>query len=244
MGRYKIIIQYDGSIFNGWQFQKESKTVQGEIENALKKISGYDSRIPVHGSGRTDTGVHAKGQVAHFDMNTKLGTDKLRNAINANISNFCRVMKVLKVNNDFHSRFDAKRRFYRYQIYNGESLLYKNQAWLKKHIDIKKLNAISKIILGKHDFLSFSKFRPNQLNTECEIYTSEWVSNEKMTVYNIVGNRFLHHMVRYLVGTIIKVAEGLYNIEKFKSLLNEPRKNVQIYKAPPNGLILARVDYE
>ena len=94
MGRYKIIIQYDGSIFNGWQFQKESKTVQGEIENALKKISGYDNRIPVHGSGRTDTGVHAQGQVAHFDMNTKLDTDKLRNAINANISNFCSVMEV------------------------------------------------------------------------------------------------------------------------------------------------------
>ena len=244
MGRYKIIIQYDGSFFNGWQVQKEQKTVQGEIENALKKISGYDIRIPVHGSGRTDAGVHAKGQVAHFDMKTKLGIDKLHNAINANISNYCKVMKVKKVNNDFHSRFDAKRRFYSYQIYNGESLLYKNQAWLKKNVDIKKLNLISKTILGKHDFLSFSKFRPNQLNTECEIYTSKWISNEKMVIYNIVGNRFLHHMVRYLVGTIIKVAEGFYDIEKFKSLLSEPRKDVQIHKAPANGLILTKVEYE
>ena len=244
MHRYKIIIQYDGSSFSGWQLQKNRNTVQGQIENALKIISGSKNRIAVHGAGRTDSGVHAHGQVAHFDLDTNLKSMDLCNAINFNTSQNCRVMYIEKVANNFESRFDAIKRWYRYQIYLGSSLLYRNQAWLINDIDIKILEELSKTIIGEHDFLSFSKFRPEQKNTNSIIYESIWKKKDKMLVYEISGNRFLHHMVRYLVGTMVQVARGQYSKEKLSSLLHEPRKNVQIHRAPANGLILLKVEYD
>ena len=244
MKRYKIIIQYDGSYYNGWQIQKNYQTVQGVIENALKIISGLNNKIRVHGSGRTDAGVHALGQVAHFDLSTRLKLNDLQNALNSNLSENCRILNIKKINNDFHARYDAKKRYYHYQIYTGDSILYKNQAWLVKELDLDILNSISKLIIGTHDFLSFSKFRNDIKNTKCIIFNSTWSKLDDMFIYKISGNRFLHHMVRYLVGTIIKVSEGKYDINKFKSLLHEPRKNVQIHRAPSNGLILFKVEYD
>ena len=244
MHRYKIIIQYDGSSFSGWQLQKNRDTVQGEIENALKIISGSNDRIAVHGSGRTDSGVHAYGQVAHFDLETNLKSIDLCNAINSNTSQNCKIMSIEKVANDFESRFDAIKRRYRYQVYLGNSLLYRNQAWLINDLDIKILEDLSGIIIGEHDFLSFSKYRPEQKNTNSIIYESVWEKNDKMLVFEISGNRFLHHMVRYLVGTMVEASRGLYPKDKFSSLLHEPRKNVQIHRAPANGLILLKVEYD
>ena len=153
MHRYKIIVQYDGSSFSGWQLQKNRNTVQGEIENSLKIISGSNDRIAVHGAGRTDSGVHAYGQVAHFDFDTNLKSIDLSNAINSNTSKDCRIMSIEKVDKDFESRFDAIRRRYRYQIYLGSSLLFRNQAWLINDIEIKILEEISQMIIGEHDFL-------------------------------------------------------------------------------------------
>jgi len=242
--RYKILIQYDGSSYNGWQLQKNKRTVQGEIENALKIISRSKHRIAVHGSGRTDSGVHAYGQVAHFDLNTNLKSVELCNAINANTYEDCRIMSVEKVENDFESRFDAITRRYRYQVYLGSSLLYRNQAWLINKIKIDILEELSEIIIGEHDFLSFSKYRPEKKNTKSIIYESTWRKKDKMLSYEISGNRFLHHMVRYLVGTMVQVSRGIFTKEKFTSLLHHPRKNVQIYRAPANGLILLKVEYE
>ena len=244
MPRFKIIIQYDGSSFSGWQIQKNRKTVQSEIENALKVISESKFRIPVHGSGRTDSGVHAYGQVAHFDLDTKLGPIELCNAINSNTAKECKIMSVVEVDSDFESRFDARKRWYRYQVYRGSSILYRNQTWIINDIDVEILSSMSKIILGEHDFLSFSKYRPKQKNTRSVIFDSNWQENENMLTYEISGNRFLHHMVRYLVGTMVQVSRGQFSIEQFRSLLHEPRKNVQIHRAPACGLILLRVEYD
>ena len=244
MQRYKIIIQYDGSSFSGWQLQKNKKTVQGEIENALSIISGLKDRIVVHGAGRTDSGVHAYGQVAHFDLNTNLKSFDLCNAINFNTSQDCKIMSIEKVASDFESRFDAKKRWYRYQIYLGSSLLYKNQAWIINNVDIKMLKELSGMIIGEHDFLSFCKYRPEQKNTKSIIYESVWKKKDKMLFYDISGNRFLHHMVRYLVGTMVQASRGQYPKEYLSSLLHEPRKNVQIHRAPANGLILLKVEYD
>ena len=244
MHRYKIIIQYDGSSFSGWQLQKNSSTVQGQIENALKIISGSENRIAVHGAGRTDSGVHAYGQVAHFDLDTNLKSKDLCNAINSNISEDIRIMSIKKISNYFESRYDAIRRRYRYQVYLGNSLLFRNQAWLVNDIDIIILEELSKMIIGEHDFLSFSKYRSEQKNTNSIIYESVWNKNDRMLLYEVSGNRFLHHMVRYLVGTMVQISRGLYPKDKFSSLLHEPRKNVQIHRAPANGLILLKVEYE
>ena len=244
MQRYKIIIQYDGSSFSGWQLQKNRNTVQGEIENALRIISGSKDRIAVNGSGRTDSGVHAYGQVAHFDLDTNLTSVDLSNAINSNTSEDCRIMSIKKVGSNFESRFDAIKRRYRYQIYLGSSLLYRNQAWLINDIEMNMLHQLSQMIIGEHDFLSFSKNRLEQKNTNSIIYESVWKKKDKMLLYEISGNRFLHHMVRYLVGTMVQVSRGLYPKREFSSLLHQPRKNVQIHRAPANGLILLRVEYD
>ena len=244
MHRYKIIIQYDGSSFSGWQLQKNRNTVQGDIENALKIISGSKNRIAVHGAGRTDSGVHAYGQVAHFDLDTNLKSSDLCNAINSNTSRDCKIMFLEKVDSDFESRFDAKKRTYRYQVYLGNSLLYRNQAWLINDIDINILKELSDLIIGEYDFLSFSKYRPEQKHTNSIVYESVWKKKDKMLAYEISGNRFLHHMVRYLVGTMVQVSRGRYTKAKFSSLLHEPQKNVQIHRAPANGLILLKVEYD
>ena len=244
MQRYKIIIQYDGSSFSGWQLQKNRNTVQGELENALKIISGSKDRIAVHGAGRTDAGVHAYGQVAHFDLDTNIRSADLRNAINSKTSQNCRIMSIEKVDNNFQSRFDAIKRIYRYQVYLGNSLLYRNQAWLINNIDIKVLQELSLMIIGEYDFLSFSKYRSEQKNTNSTIYESVWKKKDKMLLYEISGNRFLHHMVRYLVGTMVQVSRGQYSKDELCSLLHKPRKNVQIHRAPANGLILLKVEYD
>ena len=243
MRRYKITIQYDGSSFNGWQIQKNRKTVQGELENALKVISGSKLRIPVNGAGRTDSGVHAYGQVAHFDLNTRLDPNKLSDAINANTTKDCKIMSVVKVDSKFESRFNAKKRWYRYQIYKGSSILFRNQAWLINNMDVKVLKSLAETILGEHDFLSFSKYRADKKNTKSVIYDSKWKEKDNMLTYEISGNRFLHHMVRYLVGTMVQASRGQFTNDQFRSLLQEPRKNVQIHRAPACGLILLRVEY-
>lgn len=244
MSRYKITVQYDGSFFSGWQLQNEKKTVQGEIENALKVISGTKNRVPVHGSGRTDAGVHALGQVAHFDLDTKLNNVELCNAINYNTPQEIKIMSVVEISSDFEARFNAIKRHYRYQVYTGSSILYRNQAWSINDINLALLNSLSETIIGEHDFLSFAKFNPLKSNTKSIIYDSIWKKDKSMLIYDISGNRFLHHMVRYIVGTMVQVSRGRFNVDEFSSLLHQPRKNVQIHRAPACGLILLRVEYD
>ena len=127
---------YDGTNYQGWQIQKEGRTVQGIIENAFKDLSGLDERIHIKGSGRTDAGVHALGQVAHVDFDTNLNIQVFKNALNAKLPEDCRIISVKQVNKDFHSRYDAKKRYYRYQCYHGDSILFRNQCWIINNIDI------------------------------------------------------------------------------------------------------------
>ena len=245
MHRYKIVIQYDGSFFKGWQLQKNEKTVQGDIENALKFIARSKSRIILKGSGRTDAGVHAMGQVAHFDLNTHLTENQLMNALNFYTDKNCKIMSLCKIHDEFDSRFDAKTRTYIYQIYTGKSILYRNQAWLKNgSIDTKILNKLAKYIVGEHDFLSFSKYNPEIKNTRSTIYYSKWHAAEEFLSYKISANRFLHHMIRYLVGVMVSVCEKRFTVKHFKTLLHEPQKNVQIHRAPACGLQLLEVEYD
>ena len=245
MNRFKIVIQYDGSFFKGWQSQKNKKTVQGDIENALKIITRSRSRIILKGSGRTDAGVHAMGQVAHFDLDTHLTENQIKNALNFYTDENCKIMSLCKVHDRFDSRFDAKKRAYIYQIYTGKSILYRNQAWLKNDsLDIKILNQLAGYIIGEHDFLSFSKYNPEIKNTRSIIYHSKWHAEKKFLLYKICANRFLHHMIRYLVGMMVAVSEERFSVKHFKTLLHEPQKNVQIHRAPACGLQLLEVEYD
>ena len=244
MKRFKLLIKYDGERFCGWQIQKDKRTVQGVIENALSQVFKIKSRVIVFGAGRTDSGVHAYQQVAHFNFLTNLNENILKNALNSKLEIDCKIISVRIVNNDFHARFSAVRRQYLYQCYTGNSILYRNQSWLLNKINLRCLNSLAKEIIGTHDFLSFSKYNPKLSNTKCKIFESKWTLYEDMIIYNIVSNRFLHHMIRYLVGTMIAVSEDRFSKKSFKILLENPKKNVRIFKAPPQGLILNRIDYE
>lgn len=243
MSRYKITIQYDGTNYFGWQMQSHKRTIQSEIEKALAPLN-TNNRVIITGAGRTDTRVHAFGQVAHFDLDTNLKTTQLLSALNARLPDDISIVDVAETSDEFHARFTAKKRYYRYQCYLGDNLLFKNQTWLIDNIDKSLLDVFAKKIIGTHDFLSFSKLNKQLKNTVCDIYASKWFTSENMLIFNVCGNRFLHHMVRYLVGTMVAGAQGKVSLEYFEDLLINPQKNVKIFKAPPEGLILDKIDYD
>ena len=244
MKRYKITIQYDGSYFFGWQLQKNQKTVQGLLEKTFQKISKVSNRIIVFGAGRTDTGVHAFGQVAHVDLNVKLNEQKIKDALNGNLPRYCRVLEVKKAKLDFNARFNATSREYIYQCYTGKSFLFYNQSWILPRLDIKFLNNLSQNLVGKLDFLSFSKFRKDLKDTNCNIFSAIWKKDKEMYTFYIKANRYLHHMIRYIIGSMIAVYQNKMSEKEFILLIKDPRKNVHIFKAPPQGLILNKVNYD
>ena len=244
MKRYKLLIKYDGEKFYGWQIQKYKRTVQGLIENALSLVFKLKSRVIVHGAGRTDSGVHAYQQVAHFDFLTKLNEKDLKNALNSKLDIDCKIISIKTVDKNFHARFSALKRQYLYQCYIGNSILFRNQSWILNEVKLRCINSLAKEIIGTHDFLSFSKYNPDINNTKCKISESKWIRNNDMVIFSIVSNRFLHHMIRYLVGTMIAVSENRFSKNKFIFLLKNPKKNVRVFKAPPQGLILNKIDYE
>jgi len=241
--RFKITLHYDGTGFRGWQLQNKERTVQGEIEDALQ-ILNKKKLIRVHGAGRTDTGVHALGQVAHFDFNTDMDTCALKDALNGNLARDVRVMDCAVVSPEFHARFSALRRYYQYRCRTNVFLLDRNYTWATGPVDLSLLNEAASVIIGNHDFTSFSKNSEDLDHRRCIIYDSVWKENGDVVNYHVSANRFLHHMVRYLVGTMLEISRGKIKIEQFKELINHPIENVNIYKAPPQGLVLTRVDYD
>ncbi len=241
--RYKIILQYDGSRFFGWQLQKKERTVQGELESILRKLNQGD-RVIVVGAGRTDTGVHAWGQTAHFDLDTRLSDQDLLNALNGNCPPDLAIRELTRVPDEFHARFSATSRTYRYQCYTGDRLWYRNQAWFCSGMTLSTLRSCTEIIQGVHDFTSFSRQSTPKDHYQCTILNSCWREEGEFVNFTITANRFLHHMVRYLVGTMVAVGQGKMTMNAFQTLLNEPRSQVHLFKAPSQGLILESVAYE
>ena len=224
MPRYKIIVAYDGTNFEGWQIQKNSRTVQGVIEDALKIINNNKS-IKIFGSGRTDSGVHAIAQVAHFDFDFKERPEfDLKNAINGNLPHEIRITNYVKVPSNFHARFSALSRSYKYKLRTNDYIFDNNYTWRVGKLNLSLLNELASMIIGTHDFTSFSKISSNLNSRKCNIYESSWYKKDYLLVYKITGNRFLHHMVRYLVGTMVEVSRGNYKKENFINLINNPQK--------------------
>ena len=240
--RYKIIIQYDGSDYHGWQIQKNHITIQSEIENALMDL--ISKKITITGSGRTDAGVHALGQVAHFDLNEKIDPKVIMNALNAKMNKDIRVISCTNVNSNFHARFSASKRFYSYRLRTDTFVLDRNYTHQTSSLNLDLLNEASQLVIGEHDFTSFSKNNSDITNRKCIIFDSIWKANMSVLNYSISGNRFLHHMIRYLVGVMISVSENRSSLKHFKTLLHEPQKNVQIHRAPACGLQLLEVEYD
>ena len=242
MPRYKIVIEYDGTDYSGWQRQPNSPTVEEEIEKALSQI--LREPIDIKGQGRTDSGVHAEAQVAHFDISRELNSGQLLYALLGVLPRDIAVYEMKEVSDDFHARFDAKSRRYRYQIMTRPGPLRRHQALMVlNELDVDAMRRCADMIHGIHNFESFTKSSAGQEHTKCDIICSEFEQNGSMLIYYIEANRFLHHMVRRLVGTILQVGKGKENVNYFEQLLHNPQKKISGHGAPARGLILEKVTY-
>ncbi|NQV48983.1 MAG: tRNA pseudouridine(38-40) synthase TruA [Candidatus Marinimicrobia bacterium] len=242
--RVALHIQYDGTAYYGWQVQADPQTVQGTLERALAEV--FHRSIGIIGSGRTDSGVHALGQVAHFDIDqTSIPPVKMWRAINQHLPADIRVIGSVQVKADFHSRFLPEYREYRYQITGRPNVLNRNKQWFVRFpLDIEKLESATKLILGKHDFSSFCFAGTETENMICTITSASWLTDiEAGFSFVIRGNRFLHHMVRMLVGSMVEVARGKWELQRFVELLNQPDRKAHSVTAPALGLTLMRVSY-
>ncbi len=244
MSRFALIIEYDGTNYAGWQLQNDQPTIQGAIENALQQLTQRNVRVT--GSGRTDAGVHARAQVAHFDSRkSTLSEENYRRGLNTYLNDDIIVKDCQKVADDFHARFQAIQRDYSYSITSVPVAIHRQYLWyVPDSLDLNLLEQAAEIIPGKHDFRSFMHAQSDVRSTICEITESSWKITSKKLRYLIYGNRFLHNMVRSLVGTMIEVARGRFSLQEFREFVEEPDKEAPVVCAPAHGLVLEQVHYE
>ena len=245
MPRYKLIIEYDGTPFSGWQIQENGSTVQGALEAAVKAICGEDVRV--HGAGRTDAGVHALGQVAHCDIEKAFTASRLRDALNAHLRPHpVAVIAAEIVPDDFEARFSAQQRHYLYRIANTRANLALDvgRIWrVPRRLDSDAMHAAAQRLLGKHDFTTFR-------DTECQAKSPEKTLDQldvlrEGTEIKIVtsARSFLHSQVRSMVGSLVWVGEGRWSADDLASALAARNRAACGPVAPPEGLYLVRVDY-
>ena len=245
MQRYKIKIEYEGTPFVGWQFQKNGKSIQEVLQKAIFKFS--KEKVTVIGAGRTDSGVHALGQTAHFDLKKKISKKKILPAINQNIeNNSVTVLKVNKINKKFHARHDAKKRTYRYLIVNRQSplALQKNKAWhIRKKLDLLSMKKGAKFLLGTHDF---STFRASACGAKSPIRTMEKIlikKNKDKITLQFTSRSFLQQQVRSMVGCLKYLGEAKWNLKDFIKSFKSKNRLKCAPPAPACGLYLAKVEY-
>ncbi len=240
----RLDLQYKGTDFAGWQFQPEEITIQGEIEKALERIVGR--KINIIGAGRTDAGVHALGQVANFKIDHNLPPEKYRDALNFYLPQTIRIIKSYMVANDFHARRSAIWRHYRYIIDRNKTALYFEYRWeYALPIELNKMNLIASSIIGVHDFSAFCTVASLKENNNCEIIQSEWIEQDSLLIYDIKANRFLHSMVRSLVGLMTEAGRGeeYLTLTNFKDIMDSGDHTRIKHVAPARGLYLVEVGY-
>ncbi|CUU09626.1 tRNA pseudouridine38-40 synthase [Candidatus Kryptobacter tengchongensis] len=242
MRNLKLLIEYDGTNFVGWQVQPNGRSVQGEIKNAIKKI--INEEVNLIGASRTDAGVHARGQVANFKCKSKISTESLKKALNSILPDDIVIHLIEEVGLDFHARYDAVEKTYRYFITRNKIAIGRNYFWFVKYdVDFEKLKKCAELIIGEHDFEIFSKKGTNVKNYICYVKKAEWQNEGERLIFEITANRFLYGMVRGLVGAMIDVARGRFDFEIFQKILFEKFRDIEIMHAPACGLVLERVEY-
>ena len=243
--RYKITIEYDGRPFVGWQRQINGLGVQGAIEAALAKFSGETVRV--HGSGRTDAGVHACGQVAHFDLTKDMPTQKVMAALNYHLNEHpISILDIEQVHSEFHARFDAKRRHYTYRILNRRALptFSRGQVWHVYHpIDVDVMHEAAQQLVGTHDFTTFRHIR---CQSKSPIKTIDSLTIERVgddVTLNVKALSFLHHQIRSITGTLKMVGTGRWSAADLKAALDAKDRTALGFNAPPDGLYFMKVEY-
>lgn len=241
--RYRIELSYDGSRYAGWQKQPDSPTVQGELERALSTL--FRSEIEIMGSGRTDAGVHAEHQVAHFDGPILPEFDSLRflHSLRGLLKKDILVSTIKPVHQDFHARFDATSRMYRYQISNEHNVFNDRYTWvIKDLVNTDEMTSISSVFTGEHDFSSFCKHNPDVNHNRSLVYESYFQQSLPSNwIFRIRANRFLHHMVRSIVSALVLVGRGKVDPSNVQNWLHHPDPSKFSVKAPAHALFLEKV---
>ncbi len=245
----RLVIEYDGTPYGGWQLQENAPTVQGRLTEAIFKVTG--EQVQITGAGRTDAGVHALGQVANFQIEHPLDSARFADAINFHLPDDIRVLESTEVASQFNSRFDATWRRYRYVMSNQRSALYRRRRWEHHHeVDPDQLRAAAALIIGEHDFAPFCVVASRKESNMCVVHHSAWRQIGPLWVYEIRGNRFLHSMVRSLVGAMVNVAtrnrdQNSLNLtmDDLRSMLHGSNSTRNPFTAPAHGLYLVSVGY-
>jgi tRNA pseudouridine38-40 synthase len=242
---FKLVLEYDGSDFAGWQVQPDQRTVQGVLERAFSDLAG--AKVGVTGAGRTDAGVHALGQVAHATADLALSTRAVASALNARLPEDLLVKRVDEVAGSFHARFDAVSRSYLYLIGRSKSPIWRRHRWLvRSELDMGEMHRSSQILLGEHDFSSFclAGSAPDHHRCRVEAISIEWQPGQGgMFVFRIEANRFLRGMVRSIVGTLVEVGRRKITPDEFAVILGAMDRGRAGRTAPALGLYLMEVKY-
>jgi len=247
---FKLTIQYDGTDFHGWQIQDGLRTVQGELTNALSLIDGCE--VTIHGSGRTDAGVHAEGQVASVILQRRISSDKLRAAINGNVGKDVRVLDVEEVADDFHARYSALEKTYVYRILNG---LVASPFWIRyahheaRTLDVARMYKCSQLFLGEHDWTAFSAAQSDAENRVRTIKTfdveafQDKKAGGRIIQIKVSANGFLRYMVRSIAGALLAVGREELGPTEIQEAIDTGNRNRAIVTAPACGLTLLSVKY-
>ena len=245
MGRYRALLAYDGTDFCGFQRQAAGRSVQGEVEAALGRISNQLA-VPVLAAGRTDSGVHAAGQVIAFDLEWVHGVERLCAALNAHLAFDVAVQKVEAADADFHPRFAAKLRRYEYQIHNAAVRLPRTarsqwHAW--PELDLGMMQAASIALVGRHDFATFGTAPEGGGSTVRTVTRAEWQANGAEMLFEIAADGFVYRMVRSIVGSLCQVGWGAWPVSELAKRLAACDRKLSGSAAPAHGLSLVEVEY-
>lgn len=245
----RLLIQYEGTAYSGWQVQENGDTIQGRLTEAIFKTTGR--QISMIGAGRTDAGVHALGQVANFQIEHGLEPERYAGALNFYLPEDIRVLRSEAVPEQFHARFSAKARCYRYLVSNEMSALYRNlRYWYHSRLDFERLQDAARCVLGEHDFSPFCVTASLKDNSLCRVDRSRWYRFGPLLAYEIRADRFLHSMVRSLVGGMLNLAtiepdQNQLNLtsDTFSDIISAPTGRRVTFTAPACGLYLVKVIY-
>jgi len=242
MRNIKLTLEYDGTQFVGWQMQSNGRTVQEEITKVVRNV--LQEKITLHGAGRTDSGVHARGQVANFLTASTFDLNLLLNALNGNLPDDVCIHAIEEVPEQFRARHDARSRIYKYYVSFAPIAIERYHKWYVKYsLDLELMNVIAASIVGERDFESFCKYASDADHCRCTVTKSEWTPSQSGLVYEIQANRFLHGMVRALVGTMVDMGRGHTPAAAFPDIMAAKDRMNAGMAAPARGLCLEEVIY-
>ncbi len=242
MNNYLLSIQYDGTNYSGWQYQKNSRSIQGEVEKAINRI--LRKNVTIIGAGRTDAGVHAFDQKANFKIEETLNLFEFKYSLNSVLPSDIVIKDITLVSEEFHARFDAKKRTYIYLILNHKSPFYFNYSYFyHTNIDLNYLNDISKVIVGEKDFSAFCKKNFEVNNKVCSVINAHWYKRKELIIFKISANRYLRGMVRAIVGTLLNAEKNKLSIVDIEEIIKKQNREFAGENVPAKGLFLYKVEY-